>query len=147
MKGMILVEKYRRMRVPSVEKWGEFGLVFGEGRGPQRGGCGGWLSCQLCWDLSSLEMILVKRKWERGVATSSLSRYSPFYLLFSDFSFLFCQFLFFFPLLFFFFLVFSTQYIRTDKGYQAARILINTRFYGTWMLQRRSSLHIIPSYP
>jgi hypothetical protein len=29
------------MRVPSVEKWGELGLVFGEGRGPQRGGCGG----------------------------------------------------------------------------------------------------------
>jgi hypothetical protein len=57
------------------------------------------------------------------------------------------NFYFFSPLLFFFFLVFSTQYIRTDKGSQAARILINTRFYGTWMLQRRSSLHIIPSYP
>jgi len=99
MKGMILVEKYRRMRVPSVEKWGEFGLVFGEGRGPQRGGCGGWLSCQLCWDLSSLEIILVKRKWERGVATSSPSLPLSLSLSLSLLSFLFTFFWFFFSLL------------------------------------------------
>lgn len=33
MKGMILVEKYRRMRVPSVEKWGDLGWCSVKGGG------------------------------------------------------------------------------------------------------------------
>jgi len=72
----------------------------------------------------------------RGCYVLSLSLSLPlstllFIYFFLIFLFSSVNFYFFSPLLFFFFLVFSTQYIRTDKGSQAARILINTRFYGT----------------